>query len=89
MHARFDSPRAPARKYPLMPRILVVDDDGFLAALIAKALEGYEVTVARDGGEALHAAEHHAVLDLIITDYLMPEMTATSCSAGSASAGPT
>ena len=75
LHARFDSPRAPARKYPVMPRILVVDDDGFLAALIAKALEGYEVTVARDGGEALHAVEHHAVLDLIITDYLMPEMT--------------
>src|SRR5689334_9812654 len=58
-----------------MPHILVVDDDALMLSLMAKALAGYHVTVARGGTEALHAAGRQSVLDLIVTDYLMPEMT--------------
>ncbi len=58
-----------------MQHILVVDDDALLLSLMAKALPGYRVTLARDGDEALHAADHQIALDLLITDYLMPEMT--------------
>jgi len=58
-----------------MQHILVVDDDALMLSLMAKALPDYHVTLARDGSEALHAAERHVTLDLIITDYLMPEMT--------------
>jgi CheY-like chemotaxis protein len=58
-----------------MPHILVVDDDALMLSLIAKALPEYHLTLARDGSEALHAAARQVALDLIITDYLMPEMT--------------
>ena len=58
-----------------MPNILVVDDDALTLALIAKALPEYEVALARDGAEALFAADREGALDLVITDYLMPEMT--------------
>lgn len=58
-----------------MQHILVVDDDALMLSLIAKALPDYRVTLARDASEALHLADHHVSLDLIITDYLMPEMT--------------
>jgi CheY-like chemotaxis protein len=46
-----------------------------MLALIAKALPDYDVALARDGAEALSAAERNGALDLVITDYLMPEMT--------------
>src|SRR5882672_5473153 len=58
-----------------MQHILVVDDDALMLSLIAKALPDYRLTLARDGSEALHAADRQVALDLIITDYLMPEMT--------------
>lgn len=54
--------------------ILVVDDDALMLSLIAKALADYEVTLARDGDEALLFTESGRRLDLIITDYLMPAM---------------
>ena len=57
-----------------MSHILVVDDDALTLALIAKALPEYEVALARDGAEALFAADREGALDLVITDYLMPEM---------------
>jgi len=57
-----------------LKRILVVDDDALTLQVIARALEGYEVTVARDGDEALRLVEPGSRIDLLITDYLMPTM---------------
>ncbi len=55
-------------------RILVVDDDVSILSFLSRALAAYEVTIAHDGREALALATG-SPLDLLITDYLMPEMT--------------
>ena len=57
-----------------MPRILLVDDDRSVLQLLTRALSRYELTVARDGLEALAASLSMDRLDLLITDYLMPEL---------------
>ena len=58
-----------------MARILVVDDEESLAFLIRRVLEleGYEVLTASNGKEALELLRREHV-DLVITDYMMPEM---------------
>lgn len=43
--------------------------------MLARALGGYDLLIARDGHEALALADQQPPLDLLITDYLMPEMT--------------
>ena len=56
-------------------RILVVDDEPMVRALIARALtdEGYEVVAVADGRAALDAARGaEATFDLIITNNYMP-----------------
>lgn len=58
----------------LVKRILIVDDDTSVLQMLTRALTSYDLTVARDGQEAL-AVAHGRPLDLLITDYLMPEMT--------------
>jgi DNA-binding NtrC family response regulator len=55
-------------------RILLVDDDTSVLQMLARALTSYDLTVAHDGQEALAVANGRP-LDLLITDYLMPEMT--------------
>ncbi len=67
--------RRPADNHVAVQHILVVDDDALMLSLIAKALADYNLTMARDGGEALQAISPGTPLDLIITDYLMPSMT--------------
>ena len=57
-----------------MKRILIVDDDTSVLQMLTRALTSYDLTVAHDGQEAL-AVAHGRPLDLLITDYLMPEMT--------------
>ena len=57
-----------------MKHILVVDDDVSILSLLSRALTSYELTVAHDGAEAL-ALSGGKPVDLLITDYLMPEMT--------------
>ncbi|MBV9804866.1 MAG: response regulator transcription factor [Solirubrobacterales bacterium] len=54
-------------------RVLVVDDDPPLRRMLARTLaaEGYEVTVAVDGGGALAEAERTAP-DVIVLDVAMP-----------------
>ena len=54
-------------------RVLVVDDDVRLAAVVDRGLteEGYSIDVAHDGEEAQYLAEIHAY-DLIILDVMMP-----------------
>ncbi|MGZ4187553.1 MAG: response regulator transcription factor [Solirubrobacteraceae bacterium] len=55
-------------------RVLVVDDDPPLRRMLERTLaaEGFEVTVAADGGGALAAAERHAP-DVIVLDVAIPE----------------
>jgi DNA-binding NtrC family response regulator len=55
--------------------ILIVDDDSSILNLLARALEGYRVSAARDPNEALTMATQTVSLDLLITDFLMPSMT--------------
>ncbi len=58
----------------LVKRILLVDDDTSVLQMLARALTSYELTMAHDGQEALAVANGRP-LDLLITDYLMPQMT--------------
>jgi CheY-like chemotaxis protein/predicted regulator of Ras-like GTPase activity (Roadblock/LC7/MglB family) len=59
-------------------RILVVDDDPDLLFLVAHGVKSlqpdYQVTTAPDGAAGLQQAQKQT-FDLIITDYMMPEMT--------------
>lgn len=59
-------------------RILVVDDEPMVRALIARALSdaGYEVVAVADGRAALDAARGAEVgFDLIVTNNYMPGLT--------------
>jgi DNA-binding response OmpR family regulator len=60
---------------PAAPRILLVDDDRGLLVPLAEQLshDGFEVTTARDGEEALRRLDT-AWPDLLIIDLLMPRM---------------
>ncbi len=63
----------------LRERVLVVDDDPPLRRMLARSLsaEGFEVTVAPDGGAALVAAERSAP-DVIVLDVGLPAMDGLS-----------
>ena len=54
-------------------RVLIVEDDYKLARLVQQGLseEGHDVTIARDGGEALAFAER-SVFDVIVLDVMLP-----------------
>lgn len=56
-------------------RILVVDDDASIRAMVRTVLEraGYEVTTARDGCEAI-ALITAADYDVVLLDVMMPKM---------------
>jgi diguanylate cyclase (GGDEF)-like protein len=56
-------------------RLLVVDDDPFIARLLEIELKaaGYEVRVASDGQQALSAAQEECP-DLVLADVMMPNM---------------
>lgn len=58
-----------------MPRILVVDDEESVRQLLQTILklEGFEVTTARDGNEALRATET-ASFDAVLLDLMMPNL---------------
>jgi DNA-binding response OmpR family regulator len=60
---------------PRPQRILLVDDDADLLVVLSEQLsdDGYEVTTARDGQEALRRLEA-AWPDLILLDLLMPRV---------------
>src|SRR5688572_22765683 len=64
--------------WPMAQRILVVDDEPMVRALIARALtdEGYEVVAVADGHAALDAARAAEVeFDLIVTNNYMPGLS--------------
>ena len=56
--------------------ILLVDDSDIIRGLYSEILEraGYEVVQACDGDEALDLAREMRDLDLVVTDFEMPEM---------------
>ena len=56
-------------------RILVVDDERMVTEVVGRylRLEGYEVTLAADGTEALRLAEEWAP-DLMVLDLMLPEV---------------
>lgn len=58
-----------------MPRIMVVEDDKNTRRLMTAVLEqdGYQVSAAADGEEALELLDHQHV-DLIVLDVMMPRM---------------
>jgi two-component system cell cycle sensor histidine kinase/response regulator CckA len=59
-------------------RILVVEDEGAVRAIVTRTLQGdgYEVLGARDGREALKLLEEVAgAVSLVITDIVMPGMS--------------
>ena len=57
------------------PRVLVVDDEPVVLEVVERYLvrEGYEVTTATDGQEALDQLESHK-FDLAILDVMMPKL---------------
>ena len=59
----------------MIPNILVVEDDEALEALLAYNLEkeGYKISVARDGEEALLLVAEGQP-DLIILDWMIPKV---------------
>jgi two-component system OmpR family response regulator len=59
---------------PSAPRVLVVDDEPNIADLVATALryEGFEVTVATDGRQALEAARRLSPA-LVVLDVMLPD----------------
>jgi two-component system cell cycle sensor histidine kinase/response regulator CckA len=59
------------------PRILVVDDDAAMAALIANVLRigGYAVVELTRAGDALARADAGERFDLAILDVVMPQLT--------------
>jgi PAS domain S-box-containing protein len=63
-------------------RILVVDDDEDLRLVLGEMLEhmGYEAFTCKDGVEAVeYYAIHHANIDAIILDVVMPRMGGHEC----------
>ncbi len=60
----------------ISPHILVVDDVPAICSLVATILrdEGYQVTTAQNGQEALESIAVHAP-DLVLLDLQMPVMT--------------
>ncbi len=58
-----------------MPKILIVDDDAFLAGIYATKLdlEGFQVVSAHDGEEGIKLAQKE-LPDLILLDVLMPKL---------------
>jgi DNA-binding response OmpR family regulator len=64
---------------PVVPRILLVDDEPKIRGFIARALTaaGYEIDCASGGGEALRQA-HVGEYGLVILDLIMPDMDGRS-----------
>lgn len=61
--------------------ILIVDDEQPILELLRDILEeeGYAVVIARNGNEALRAAQQRRI-DLVLTDYMMPQMNGVDLS---------
>jgi CheY-like chemotaxis protein len=75
--ARTRAPQAELKALPERRTVMVVDDDQMMLEVIIRILqrENYELLTAASGAEALGKADAHAgTIDLLVTDYAMPEM---------------
>lgn len=72
-----DLPQSIASARPKQVSLLFVDDDGLIRDLMVEGLrhKGFHVIPAEDGPAALAALAAGQPIDLMITDYSMPEMT--------------
>ncbi len=61
---------------PEAPVVLVVDDEPNLRRVLTAVLEreGYRIVVADSGRDAVRKARAESRLDLLVTDYLMPDL---------------
>jgi CheY-like chemotaxis protein len=68
-------PQARSSGGSMAARVLVVDDDPAMRAMVERVLRpaGYAVLAAANGEEALRVLEHGGV-DVVLTDLLMPDM---------------
>ena len=59
------------------PSVMIVDDEESVRRILRRILEpaGYDVTEAQDGVEACAAINRDKPLDLLISDFMMPELT--------------
>jgi len=59
-----------------MARVLVVDDEDSMRALVARAIamDGHDIATAEDGAEALELLGAATTFDLLLTDIQMPIM---------------
>ncbi len=64
---------------PLKPRLLLIEDEASLRKTLTAGLEeqGYEITTAADGFEALQKA-HTKAFDLLIVDLMLPGLDGLS-----------
>ena len=65
------------RPRPPSQTILLVEDEPAIRSLVGRMLEGagYELLMARNGDDALAVARaHRGVIDLLLTDVVMPRM---------------
>ncbi len=69
-------PESTAPALPVAFRVLVVDDDAMVRAVLVDQMEdeGYRVAQAGDGLEALAQLDAGAAVDLLISDFAMPGM---------------
>jgi CheY-like chemotaxis protein len=56
-------------------QVLIVDDNSAVLSTLARALQPFSLTLAREPREALALARELPELDLVITDHLMPSMS--------------
>jgi DNA-binding response OmpR family regulator len=56
-------------------RILIVDDEPGVVAMLERALEGHDVVCADSGREALRRILGDASYDLVLCDLMMPDLT--------------
>jgi DNA-binding NtrC family response regulator len=70
-------PEHPYSIPPVSRTILVVDDDSDIRSLIRTFLEheGYNVNTCEDADRAVHIFRRSPGIDLLITDFSMPERT--------------
>jgi CheY-like chemotaxis protein len=63
------------------PRVLAVDDEAFNLDILGEYLEddGYAVTLAEDGQDALESLASSGPVDVIVLDRMMPRMDGMAC----------
>lgn len=56
-------------------RILIVDDEPAILRALSRVLQGYQVTRALSGREAVSRIEHSGPYDVVFCDVMMPELS--------------